>query len=101
MYLTRFEINPARAGARQLLASPHRVHGAVMKAFPSAARSATQKGRVLWRVDSSEQRTLLYLVSPHQPDLTHLVEQAGWPSTQSWQTKDYRPLLEQLTSGGK
>lgn len=101
MYLTRFEINPARAGARQLLASPHRMHGAVMKAFPSAARTGSEEGRILWRVDSSQQQTMLYLVSPHEPDLTHLVEQAGWPATQSWHTRDYQPLLERLTSGDR
>ena len=42
---------------------------------------------------------MLYVVSPAEPDMTHLVEQAGWPTTQTWQTRDYRPLLASLRTG--
>ncbi|MBB1247270.1 type I-E CRISPR-associated protein Cas6/Cse3/CasE, partial [Streptomyces durbertensis] len=47
----------------------------------------------------------LYLVSPDRPDLTHLVEQAGWPAlatdaaTPGWQTRPYGPLLDRLAEG--
>ena len=103
MYLTRFEINAARRGARDLLASPHRLHAAVLAAFPTAQREPTRGsdgGRILWRVDQRGHQTLLYLVSPHQPDLTHLVETAGWPATHTWDTRPYTPLLDRLTPGG-
>ncbi|SDQ52500.1 type I-E CRISPR-associated protein Cas6/Cse3/CasE [Quadrisphaera sp. DSM 44207] len=101
MYLTRFAINPARRGSWTLLASPQAMHAAVLAAFPpGAASGAAQDGRVLWRVDRGEQhRADLYLASPTQPDLTHLVEQAGWPATQTWQTRDYRPLLYRVQAG--
>ncbi|RLK58702.1 type I-E CRISPR-associated protein Cas6/Cse3/CasE [Actinokineospora cianjurensis] len=100
-FLTRFEINPARRQARNLLGSPHRLHAAVLAAFPDAHRSPTAAGRVLWRLDQDEHRTVLYLVSPSAPDLTHLVEQAGWPTTHGWDTRDYTPLLDRLRAGAR
>lgn len=100
MYLTRFELNTARRGTRDLLTSPQRMHAAVLNAFPAAHRDGTDDGRVLWRVDQRSNQTLLYIVSPHTPDLTHLVETAGWPTTASWDTKPYGPLLDRLAAGG-
>lgn len=97
MHLTRFEINPARRAARALLASPQKLHAAVMAAFPSTAPLPAQ-GRVLWRVDRNQHQVLLYVVSPHRPDLTHLVEQVGWPTTHTWDTRDYQPLLDRLAA---
>jgi CRISPR system Cascade subunit CasE len=99
MFLTRFELNTARRGARNLLASPHRLHAAVLAAFPTDHRAPTPAGRILWRLDQRSRQTLLYIVSPHQPDLTHLVEAAGWPVTQTWHTRPYSPLLDRLTAG--
>jgi CRISPR system Cascade subunit CasE len=99
MYLSRFEINTARRAARDLLASPQKMHAAVLAAFPSTPPAETQEGRVLWRMDQHQHQALLYLVSPHRPDLTHLVESVGWPSTQGWDTRDYTPLLDNLQLG--
>ncbi|MEV8442114.1 type I-E CRISPR-associated protein Cas6/Cse3/CasE [Actinosynnema sp. NPDC051121] len=99
MYLTRFEINPARREARALLASPQKLHAAVMAAFPTATPTTASDGRVLWRVDRQQHQVMLYLVSPHRPDLTHLVEQVGWPTTHTWDTRDYQPLLDRLAAG--
>lgn len=97
MYLTRFPINPARRGSRALLASPQAMHAAVLAGFPPDAAAGDGQGRVLWRVDRGEhRRTDLFVASPAEPDLTHLVEQAGWPTTSAWQTRDYRPLLQRL-----
>jgi CRISPR system Cascade subunit CasE len=101
MYLTRFEINTVRRGARDLLASPHRMHAAVLAAFPSTQREPTDAGRILWRVDARDRQTLLYIVSPYQPDLTHLVETAGWPATHTWDTRPYAALLDRLRSGDR
>jgi CRISPR system Cascade subunit CasE len=99
MFLTRFELNTVRRGARHLLASPHRLHAAVLAAFPTSHREPTTQGRILWRLDQRSRQTLLYIVSPHQPDLTHLVEEAGWPATQQWDTRPYAPLLDRITPG--
>lgn len=97
MHLSRFEINTARRAARDLLASPQKVHGAVLAAFPPSLATADAHGRVLWRLDQHQHQAVLYLVSPHRPDLTHLVEAVGWPTSQGWDTRDYAPLLERLT----
>ena len=99
MFFTRFAINPARRGARLLLASPHRMHAAVMAAFPPAATESGHAGRVLWRVDRVGHGAELFIVSPAEPDLTHLVEQAGWPTTSTWQSTEYDRFLSRLTAG--
>lgn len=97
MYLTRFQINPQRRQARRMLSSPHIMHASVMSGFPGA--TSTEDGRVLWRLDEHDSATLLYLVSPEQPDLSHMVEQAGWPTVQGWETRDYAELLDRLEVG--
>jgi CRISPR system Cascade subunit CasE len=105
MYLTRFRINTARQGARKLLASPQSMHAAVMSSFPELLPTADQAPRVLWRVDrNAPAEVLLYILGPTQPDLTHLVEQAGWPAAatadqRGWQTFHYAPFLDRLTAG--
>jgi CRISPR system Cascade subunit CasE len=102
MYLTRFRINTARTGARRLLSSPQSLHAAVMSSFADIPPQAGTGPRVLWRLDhNSNAKTFLYVVSPARPDLTHLVEQAGWPTTPTagWQSYDYEPFLARLTAG--
>jgi CRISPR system Cascade subunit CasE len=96
MYLTRCEINPVARGARKLLGSPQAMHAAVLAAFHAGSGDV---GRVLWRVDQDQKHTWLYLVSAAEPDLTHLIDQAGWPATQTWQTRDYGTLLSRLEPG--
>ncbi len=99
MYLTRFAINTARRGARKLLGSPQAMHAAVMAGF-AAPPTGGQGPRVLWRVDhTATARTVLYIASPDQPDLTHLVEQAGWPTTETWDTRAYDDFLKSLQDG--
>lgn len=95
MYLTRFAFNTARRGTRRLLASEQRVHAAVLAGF---GPGATQ-GRVLWRVDESAHRTELFIVSAARPDLTHLVEETGRPTSSTWETASYQPFLDRLTAG--
>lgn len=101
MYLTRFRFNSARTGARRLLASPQRLHAAVMSSFPEAPPTPDGGPRVLWRIDhDSAAEVVLYVAGPARPDLTHLVEQAGWPASavQGWSTYDYGGFLGGLTA---
>ena len=97
MFITRFVINPQRRGARKLLTSPQAMHAAVLSGFADPTQTA--EGRVLWRVDRIEKQTALYIVSPQQPDLTHLVEQAGWPTTEAWESRPYDRFLSQIEAG--
>lgn len=98
MFLTRMQLNPQRRGAQKLLSSPQAMHAAVLAAF--ADPQPSPEARVLWRVDTYErQRVLLYVVSPDQPDLTHVAEQAGWPTTEAWDARPYDGLLDSLRPG--
>ncbi|URN07661.1 type I-E CRISPR-associated protein Cas6/Cse3/CasE [Actinomadura madurae] len=102
MYLTRFRINPERIGARKLLSSPQVLHAAVMSSFAELPDQRPDAPRVLWRIDrDTRHRTHLCIVSPYKPDLTHLVEQAGWPTTARWETYDYGPFLDRLNNGDR
>lgn len=100
MYLTRFRFNTARRDARRLLSGPQHLHAAVLHAFPEPERLQGEGGRVLWRLDQAERHSaILYLSSPEEPDLTHLVEQAGWPArgiADGWDTRPYGKLLDAL-----
>lgn len=99
MYLTKMPINGRRRGAAKLLSSPQAMHAAVQSAFPPGSLESAG-GRALWRVDRpGDHEVSLYLVSPLEPDLSHVVEQAGWQSGEMWQTRDYRPLLTRLEQG--
>lgn len=100
MYLTRFALNPARRQCRFLLGSPQAMHAAVMAGFPpTAPERSPDGGRVLWRVDRDGTATWLYILSPIEPQLTHLAEQAGWSDNSTWSTKSYMPLLDRLERG--
>lgn len=97
MFLTRFRINPARRGARKLLSSPHAMHAAVRAAFADPEDHEREGARTLWRLDNPAPATVhLFIASPGRPDLTHLVEQAGWPTTDTWVTRPYEGLLASL-----
>lgn len=94
MYLTRFRLNTVRRGAQKLISSPHAMHAAVLAGFPG-----TTSERVLWRTDPAPNGKQLLIVSPARPDLTHLVEQAGWPTAETWETRAYDPLLDRVDTG--
>ena len=98
MFLTRMFVNPRKRGAQRLLASPQRMHAAVAAGFPplSFEDDAT---RPLWRIDRRPDQVALLIAGPVEPDLTHLVEQAGWQTGELWQTRPYGPLLERLAQG--
>jgi CRISPR system Cascade subunit CasE len=96
MFLSRFGINTARRGARFLLGNPQAMHAAVMSSFPPDQQPAGS--RVLWRVDREAHVANLYVLSPTEPDFTHLVEQAGW-ATATWDTRGYDQLLERIQTG--
>ncbi|MGW1281115.1 type I-E CRISPR-associated protein Cas6/Cse3/CasE [Streptomyces tsukubensis] len=110
MYLTRFRVNTARPGARRLLSAPQALHAAVLASFPGLLPGhgdGPEGPRVLWRLDhNARAEVFLYIVGPDRPDLTHLVEQAGWPvaaadpATPGWETRPYGPFLDRLETGG-
>lgn len=94
MFISRVQLNPRRRGAVALLSNPQALHAGVESAFPDP-----QHGRVLWRLDTKEHSTHLIVVSQQRPDLTHLVEQGGWPDTAPYEVKDYDAHLARLANG--
>lgn len=101
MFISRVPLNAARFSARQLMASPYRMHAAVESAFPPGGIRENDEGRILWRLDSQMQdhSVWLYVVSPEAPDFSHIIEQAGWPTHLEWESKDYAPLLSRIMVG--
>lgn len=95
MYLARVQLNPARRGARHLLGSPQAMHAAVLGCF----HAGQSPGRVLWRLDPQREQQWLYVTGGARPDLTGLVEQAGWPETQVGDVRSYDGFLDRLGEG--
>lgn len=98
-YLTRMQLNPSRVRTRRMLGSPQVAHALVEA---SARLPGAPSGRVLWRIDrESSHELFLYIVSPGKPDLTGVVEQAGWPTTPHWDAAPYDRLLGRIHDGDR
>ncbi len=97
MYLSRIRLNPTRLRTRQLLGSPQITHALVEGSRPAGAEH--HAGRSLWRLDRDGPDIELYVTSPWRPDFTGLVEQAGWPTAATWDTREYGAFLRSLSDG--
>ncbi|MDO4244097.1 MAG: type I-E CRISPR-associated protein Cas6/Cse3/CasE [Actinomyces sp.] len=95
MFLTRIELDPGRRLARKYLGSPQVMHAVIMKAAGDAPPEGP--GRVLWRVDRGA-TTLLYLLTPVEPDCEQILTEACAPGQQA-RTLDYSPFLGRLDTG--
>ncbi|MDN6495076.1 MAG: type I-E CRISPR-associated protein Cas6/Cse3/CasE [Corynebacterium casei] len=93
---SKLMLNPLRRQGAKLLTQPQALHAAVAGAFPPDV--STDESRILWRVDSSKNSTVLYIVGPEKPSLEHIVEQAGW-ATRPGLSADYARLLDSLKKG--
>jgi CRISPR system Cascade subunit CasE len=87
-YLSKVVLNPQRRAGRPLLGSPQSLHAAILAAFPGRLSDRSDE-RVLWRLDPAPGAVHLFVVSPEEPDFTHLIEQAGWPTLPTWKTRPY------------
>lgn len=94
--LTRISLNPARRNGRKLLTNSQAMHAAVRASFPPDIDE--DAGRVLWRVDTHDHESVLYIVGPEKPTGSLIVEQAGWDSRPA-QSADYDRFLNSLTKG--
>lgn len=101
MYISRIPLNTARYEGRRLVGSPYRLHAAVEKSFAPGAVRTDKTGRILWRLDTANdgKELWLYVVSPEQPDFSHIIEQAGWVNGGEQQMKDYERLLSRIALG--
>lgn len=99
MYMSRISLNRRRRGAVKLLGNRHAMHAAVMSSFHPGTPTGTEAGRVLWRVDRYEDDVDLLVVSPAEPCLAHINDQAGWSTGGNWATRDYSTFLASITNG--
>lgn len=100
MFISRIPINPRRRHARFLLGSPHAMHAAVLSSFPPGTVLDDDSGRVLWRVDQTRGgATWLFVVSPREPELLHIAEQAGWPTQHLGENKPYGQFIDRIDVG--
>ncbi|MGB4837192.1 MAG: type I-E CRISPR-associated protein Cas6/Cse3/CasE [Nostocoides sp.] len=99
-YLSRIDLNPLRRGAQNLILNPQAMHAAVLGGLPPGVN-----GRVLWREDRSAStggapRSSVIVLTPEEPDWSHLVEQAGWGTAQGAPLiRDLQPLLDLVVTG--
>lgn len=94
MFIARAKLNRRRRETVRLLEDPSKMHAAVQSCF-----GVDDSGRVLWRVDEGKHVDELYVVALEQPDLTHIIEECGWPQAHPFESKDYSVLLDRLGDG--
>lgn len=93
MYLSRIELNIALRETMKALVSPSMFHGAVENSFEG------ERARRLWRIDDLNGKKYILILSETIPDLQQFSRQFGYPG--KYETKDYSPLLERISNGGK
>ena len=97
-YLSRIWLNPLRTAAQQMLRNPQALHAAVLQS--SSRQPVTE--RMLWRLElDTPHRASLLVLTRCAPSWEHLVEQAGWPSSDEPQAlvRPYEPLLDRVMRG--
>jgi CRISPR system Cascade subunit CasE len=97
-YLSKIALNPRRRQAVSLLASPHRLHAALLAGF--AVQPVTE--RVLWRLDkNTPHRAEILVLTESRPSWHHIIDEAGWPGADGGDPliADYTPLLARITRG--
>lgn len=96
-YLSRVWLNPLRSGAQRLARNPQTMHATLLGGI--SRQPVTE--RVLWRLEQRPHRLAVLVLSETAPSWEHLVEQAGWPSSDEPQAlvKPYEPLLDQVSRG--
>lgn len=99
MYMSKISLNRRRRGAVTLLGNRHAMHAAVMSSFPPGTPTSTDAGRVLWRIDRHQDNVDLLVVSPAEPCLAHINDQAGWSTGGAWATREYMPFLRSIDAG--
>lgn len=93
MYLSRVTLNTALRETMKALVSPSIFHGAIENSFGGA------RARRLWRIDDLDGKKYILIVSETVPDLGDFVKQFG--NAGEYETKDYLPLLNRISDGGK
>lgn len=94
MYLTQLRLDGNSRQTLAALSAPSKFHGAIESALPD------WRARSLWRIDRRNGQDYLLLLSEEAPDLTRAAAQFA-PPGETWQTKDYQPLLDRVRAGSR
>lgn len=94
MYLTQMRLDLRNRQTLAALSAPSKFHGAIERAFPGPRQ------RDLWRIDARNGQNYLLILSREAPDLTLAAAQFA-PPGETWQTKDYTPLLDRILPGSR
>ena len=89
MYLSRVQLAMDNRNTMLALADSNHFHGALESCF------SYTESRKLWRIDNVNGTMYLLVLSQEEPNLSPFCKQFS-PSQDSWETKDYTPLLENL-----
>lgn len=99
-FLSKIPLNPLRRGAQRLLRSPEAMHAAVLGGLPPFV-----EGRILWRDETIRMpggpaTCHVLVLTPAEPDWSHLIEQAGWDNPSGTPlVRNLNPLLDLVAVG--
>ena len=93
MYLTRIQLDLAKAKTMQALVAPKVFHGAIECAEPEG------RTRKLWRLDTLNGNQYLLILTESPLDFSEVVRQFGTGTCA--ETKKYDVLLDRITNGSK
>ena len=94
MYLTQMRLDMNNHRTLSAISAPNKLHGALESSFPG------ERQRNLWRIDSRGGQNYLLILSSEKPDLSRMAAQFA-PPGETWQTKDYTPLLDRICQGSR
>ncbi len=94
MYLTQMRLDMNNHHTLSAISAPNKLHGALESSFPG------ERQRNLWRIDSRGGQNYLLILSSEKPDLSRMAAQFA-PPGETWQTKDYTPLLDRICQGSR
>ena len=93
MYLSRVMLNTSLRRTMKALVSPSIFHGSIESSFDGV------RARRLWRIDDLHGKKYILILSESVPDLKNFAKQFGYAD--NYEMKDYSPLLDRITNGGK
>ena len=92
MYLSRIQLSLTERSTMKALADLKYFHEALESCFPG------DRPRTIWRIDQLKENLYILVLSEERTDLSPFCKMFS-PSEDSWQTKDYEPLLERVKKG--
>ena len=92
MYLSRIQLSLTERSTMKALADLKYFHEALESCFPG------DRPRTIWRIDQLKENLYILVLSEERTDLSPFCRLFS-PSEDSWETKDYDPLLTRLKNG--